>query len=114
MIPDKYISAENLPSERKQSDVFSHAATHQLKCWPEFFQAIVDGLKTHDLRRSDDRRFRVGDRMLLREFSPRSERYSGRQVLVEISYVTSTDIPCALSEQALNPAYCILSIRKVE
>ena len=88
------------------------ATTHTLKCWPEFFSAIADGSKTHDLRRSDDRTFRVGDFLWLKEFDPRREQYTGREQTVEITYITSADVPCALSERALDAAFCILSIRK--
>ncbi len=87
--------------------------THELKCWPPFFEAIIEGRKTHDLRRADDRTFRVHDLIRLREFDPKSEHYTGREQTVEITYMTSTDIPCALSEQALHPAFCILSIKKL-
>jgi hypothetical protein len=87
---------------------------HNLKCWPEFFQAIVDGLKSHDLRRADDRDFQVGDHIRLREFDPSIGDYTGRQGLVEITYVTAADRPCALSEGGLDPRYCILSIRPLE
>ena len=84
--------------------------THQLKCWPEFYQAILEGQKSHDLRRADDRRFRIGDVLCLREFDPRTERYTGREQKVKVTYITSADVPCALSK-ALDPAYCILSIK---
>lgn len=84
--------------------------THQLKCWPEFFDAIAEGRKRHDLRRAYDRDFRVGDRLLLGEFDPRAATYTGRTQLVEVTYVTSALQPCALSEMALSPDFCILSI----
>jgi hypothetical protein len=88
-------------------------AEHILKCWPQFFEAILAGFKTHDLRRSDDRDFRVGDTILLREFDPNSETFTGRSFRVKITYITSADQPCALSTRALHPDYCILSIRRV-
>jgi hypothetical protein len=87
--------------------------THALKCWPPFFEAISAGRKTHDLRRVTDRDFRVGDRMELQEFDPTAERYTGRAITVEITYITSADIPCALSKGALHDDFCILSIRLV-
>lgn len=83
---------------------------HRLKCWPEFFAAIVSGRKTHDLRRADDRDFRVGDTLLLEEFDPKAEHYTGRKTKVRITYITSADSPCALSVFALHPDFCILSI----
>jgi hypothetical protein len=86
---------------------------HTLKCWPEFFEAIAMGRKTHDLRRSDDRKFHVGQLLCLREFDPKIGRYSGREIVVCITYITSGDLPCALSKEALSQNYCILSIRLV-
>ena len=83
---------------------------HRLKCWPQFFDAIAEGRKRHDLRRSHDRDFRTGDRMLLEEFDPDAPRPTGRTQVVEITYITSAQQPCALSEAALHPDFCILSI----
>jgi hypothetical protein len=83
---------------------------HELKCWPRFFDAIAEGRKRHDLRRSDDRDFQVGDRLLLREYDPATKVYTGREQTVEITFVTSAEKPCALSETALLSDFCILSI----
>jgi hypothetical protein len=88
--------------------------THELKCWPEFFDAIADGRKRHDLRRSTDRDFRVGDILQLREFDPSSDFYTGRSQAVRVTYVTSADLPCALSGEALSRDFCILSIAHPE
>ncbi len=52
----------------------------------------------------------MGDRLLLREFDPANQRFTGREQTVLVTYVTSADLPCALSEEALNPDFCILSI----
>ncbi len=84
--------------------------THDLKCWPEFFDSIAAGQKRHDLRRATDRDFRVDDRLRLHEFDPARDAYTGSNLLVRITYVTSAERPCALSEEALNPDFCILSI----
>ena len=86
------------------------AVTHELKCWPKFFAAIARGEKRHDLRRATDRDFRPGDQLLLREFDPSRDVYTGQTQIVIVTYITSSDMPCALSEQALNPEFCILSI----
>ncbi len=83
---------------------------HDLKCWPKFFTAILEGRKRHDLRRADDRNFSVGDLVRLREFDPETEQYTGREQVVKITYITSADQPCALSSSALHDDYCILSI----
>jgi len=39
----------------------------------------------HDLRRAGDRDFRVGDLMLLREFGPEADAYTGREQTVQIT-----------------------------
>lgn len=92
----------------------SKPAVHELKCWPQFFKEIAAGKKRHDLRRADDRKFLIGDHLLLREFSPETSKYTGREQLVEVTYITSAELPCALSEGALHKGFCILSIRPIE
>lgn len=99
-------------TQRAESESSSRrsAVMHELKCWPKFFAAIARGEKRHDLRRATDRDFRPGDHLLLREFDPSQNMYTGQTQIVLVTYVTSSDMPCALSEQALNPEFCILSI----
>lgn len=87
---------------------------HDLKCWPQFFEAIAAGRKRHDLRRTCDRDFRVRDRLRLREFDPQVQRYTGRERIVEVTYITSAEQPCALSQGVLHSDFCILSIALVE
>lgn len=91
----------------------TESVKHVLKCWPQFFDAISAGKKTHDLRRADDRDFRVGDVVQLNEFDPTSQQYTGRRLRVRITYITSAALPCALSKGALHPDYCILSIQRL-
>jgi hypothetical protein len=86
---------------------------HKVKSWPQFFEATLAGIKTHEVRRLTDRDYKVGDRLLLQEYDPTAETYSGRELAVRITYVTSTEAPCALSEECLHPDFCILSIIRV-
>lgn len=72
-----------------------HVATHDLKIWPEFFVALGGvGLgrprKTFEIRKND-RNFRVGDTLLLREWDPKTREYSGRVQVVYVRYVTPLD-----------------------
>lgn len=60
---------------------------HELKAWPRYFQAVLDGIKRSEVRR-DDRGFMVGDILLLREYDPTSGRYSGRTVERRITYIS--------------------------
>lgn len=47
---------------------------HELKCWPEPFDAIVDGRKRFEYRR-DDRGYAVGDILRLRKWDPSRSYY---------------------------------------
>lgn len=42
---------------------------HELKIWPEFFDAVDSGKKKFDVRKND-RGFKEGDVLVLREFEP--------------------------------------------
>lgn len=59
---------------------------HELKTWCEFFEAVVDGRKTFEVRRND-RDFLVGDVLLLREWAHTDETYTGRSARRVVTYV---------------------------
>jgi hypothetical protein len=59
---------------------------HELKCWPEYFQPLFDGTKNFEMRKND-RNFKVGDDVLLREWSPIRKEYTGRSVERNITYI---------------------------
>lgn len=84
---------------------------HYLKSQPQFYQEIIAGRKTHDLRKND-REFNIGDYIVLREWSE-LDGYTGGVATVEITYITDVDSPCAYSPAALHPAFCILSIKLI-
>lgn len=86
---------------------------HNMKSWPRFFEAIVNGEKKHDIR-SKDRDFKIGDTVVLHEFDPFTGQFSGRKVECRISYITSNDTPCALSSVVLDRDYCVLSLEPVK
>jgi len=86
--------------------------THHLKSWPQFFKAIKAGYRTHELRR-DDRGFAVGDILVLHEFDPNNKDYTGDELGVEVTAMTSFAQPCAVSDEAMNPDFCIMSVRLI-
>lgn len=94
------------------SDSVRPRMEHRVKSWPSFFEATLAGVKTHDVRRMTDRDYQVGDTLRLMEFDPEKQEYTGRELCVRITYITSAKLPCALSEACLHPDYCILSIAK--
>lgn len=87
---------------------------YELKSWSEFFNEIIAGRKTHELRRSSDRNFQVGDCLKLKEFNRRENKYTGREVLVEVTYITGDFSPCAYSNEAIKAGFCILSIKLIK
>jgi len=60
---------------------------HELKCWPEFFEPVANGIKTFELR-DDDRNYQVGDILKLREWI-KDEGYTGRNTYVTVTYILS-------------------------
>lgn len=84
--------------------------THELKCWPEFYDAIADGSKPFDLRKND-RKFKVGDLLILRRFNDRTARYTGEQVKRRITYVMDgVGGGCITPLMGLARGYCILGL----
>lgn len=77
--------------------------THELKTWPEFFDAIWDGTKTFEVRKND-RDFQVGDYLYLREWDPHRSDYTGRHGTVRVGYVLRGPICC------LPDGCCVMAI----
>jgi len=59
---------------------------HELKTWPEIFNWMLAGTKMFDLR-VNDRDFQSGDFLRLREWSPKTETYTGREITRQVSYI---------------------------
>lgn len=86
---------------------------HELKSWVGLFEPIARGEKTHDLRVLD-RDFKVGDICKLSEWNAVLREYTGRSVLVEVTYITSAKHQaCAFSGFALHEAMGVLSIKLI-
>lgn len=64
------------------------ASQHELKTWPEFFQAILEGRKPFEYR-LNDRGYQVGDVLVLREFVPPVHDDAG---VAEGGYYTGRDL----------------------
>lgn len=74
---------------------------HELKVLPEYFNQVASHNKNFELRK-DDRDYRVGDWILLKEFDNGS--YTGREVgCFAITYILR-DCP----QYGLMDGYCIL------
>lgn len=88
--------------------------THKIKSWTHLFQAIKSGIKLHDIRDMNERDYKIGDQILLQEFDHTTGRYTGDELLVEITYITDNMTPCAFSSAVLQKGFGILSIKKVD
>lgn len=60
---------------------------HELKTHPEPFTEVWSGRKTAELR-LDDRDFRIGDTMILKEWKPKAKKFTGRTVTARITHIT--------------------------
>ncbi|WP_457785545.1 DUF3850 domain-containing protein, partial [Streptococcus uberis] len=58
---------------------------HMLKCYPQYFEAVKSGIKNFECR-YNDRDFKVGDELLLREYDPK-QGYTDRCIVRKITYV---------------------------
>lgn len=60
--------------------------THELKTWKPYFDAVMEGVKTFEIRKAD-RPFAVGDILRLREYIPVGCTYTGREIDVQVTYL---------------------------
>ena len=83
-------------------------ATHELKTDPVPFEATLQGSKRYELRKYD-RSFKVGDCLRLREHDRSTGQYTGRVVLMRVTYLSlpgSYGLPhdlCCMSLEPHNP-----------
>lgn len=89
-------------------------STYNVKSWVAFFQAFKRGEKKHDMRDLKDRDYKVGDILNLQEYDPFKGNYTGDEMPMKITYITSHKTPCAFSSAALDKNYCILSLEPVD
>ena len=59
---------------------------HKLKTWAEYFKVIINGSKTFELRKND-RDFKVGDRLDLMEYDPKTQSFTGNHCQRFVSYI---------------------------
>lgn len=67
--------------------------THELKTLSGYFQHTWDGTKPFEVRQ-DDRGFRVGDKLRLREWVEGEDRYTGREVSARVTHVFDLEELC--------------------
>lgn len=80
--------------------------THELKCWPEYFDLCLSAVKTFEIR-LNDRNYKQGDIIFMREWNPDTSQYTGRCAYFGIGYVLE-DYP------ALKENYIVMAINKLK
>ncbi|NTV41629.1 MAG: DUF3850 domain-containing protein, partial [Candidatus Moranbacteria bacterium] len=56
------------------------------KVWPQYFQLVLDGKKTYDLRVADFE-CKEGDILVLCEWDPATKEYTGREIEKTVGFV---------------------------
>ena len=75
---------------------------HELKCWPEYFEALVTDRKKFELRK-DDRGFQVHDKLVIREWNPGTTGYTGMALDFEVTYILR-------DHEGLSPGWIIMGV----
>jgi Domain of unknown function (DUF3850) len=78
--------------------------THELKIYPQHYRAVLLGLKKVEVR-LNDRNYQERDTLLLNEYCPQTQKYTGFQVVRNVDYILK-DVA------GLNPNYVIMQISK--
>lgn len=89
---------------------------HELKILPQYFNEVKYKKKSFELRKND-RDFKVGDILILKEFNPNKEyetiedgvysNFSGKKVLRQVIYILK-------NTEGLNNNYVILGIKSID
>lgn len=79
--------------------------THELKILPKYFDDVLSGRKTFEVRVEDKSKFNVNDKLLLREFD--GEKITGRRIKAVVTYILR-------DEQLCKPGHCIMAIEVIK
>ena len=78
---------------------------HELKIYPEYYKQILLGLKKVEIR-LNDRNYQENDLLILNEFDPKTERYTGSQLKRKVDFIIRDVV-------GLDPDYVALQISKL-
>jgi hypothetical protein len=76
---------------------------HELKCWTEVFHSVYIGEKEFEIR-VNDRDFKVGDSLHLREWDPITKTYTGKYAIKRITYTVQ-------GKYGLPENLCVMQLR---
>ena len=90
-----------MPSEQPREGT----RVHELKTLPGFIDAIEESGKTFEVR-NNDRRFKTGDTLHLREYDP-DEGYSGREIHRRVGYILD-------GFPGIEKGYCVMALEPAQ
>lgn len=83
-------------------------STHDLRIWKSFFESVINGEKSFEMRKND-RGFKVGDTLNLIEVDPENEmKATGRTCQKEISFILAGE------QWGLESGYVVLSLKPLK
>jgi len=77
--------------------------THKLKILPEYFNKVVEGTKTFEVR-LNDRDFKIGDCLVLKEWN--NGEYTNREYNATVTYILDS------KSGYVSKGYVIMAIKK--
>ncbi|HNR53277.1 MAG TPA: DUF3850 domain-containing protein [Candidatus Dojkabacteria bacterium] len=81
------------------------------KTWPYLFEKVLSGEKQFDLRIAEFE-CEVGDILVLREWDPEKEEYTGRELEKEITFVVKTKDLKFWSKEDINElGFLVMSLK---
>lgn len=87
------------------------ATTHILKCQQPYFNAVWDGHKTFEAR-LNDRDYKSGDSVVLKDYNPSDDTYGNRQIRADIGFLLSGEKFPFLNKQYV--VFTLLNIKRFE
>jgi hypothetical protein len=80
------------------------------KVWTGFFDVLLSGEKTFDLRLADFE-CKPGDTLILREWDPKTRQYTGRALEKKVGYVLKMkDVKFFTEEDVMKFGYQVISL----
>ena len=80
---------------------------HELKTLPEYFNVVLSGEKTFEVRKND-RPFNKGDLLAMNEYDAERKHYTGRSCLVYIDYILDNADYCKSGYVVMSIKPCIV------
>ena len=79
-------------------------SVHELKCSPEYFDALASGEKTFEVRR-DDRGFQKGDELVLHKYRSDGRGYMGEKVRRRITWILTG------GQLGIEPGFVVMGLK---